>query len=367
MNRILPIVMVVIAALLIAAGTLHSGASSDNSHSPDGVVQQFYEDVKVHDYDAANSLVSRSSNIDAATLARDIGGRDGSLKTYSELQKAETRVVARNGNEAIVRASLQWITAVGVLNDSKDVKTVNEDGVWRVLWPKHTEPNLPPQVIPVNYLRWDVVHSDSEDNEWGAQNVEAPHVRIISMNAIEKDGKVIILGEIENADTVPGFVSVNGTLLGKNGEVLGEESSFDKISHVLLPKEISPFRIDFDNLRLADVKSVHLDPSSLLVPASADPVIGVLDQKLQKTDAGHTVLTGELMNESGELVNIPHIIATYYDNAGKVIWVSDSYVDQALRPEIPVPFSAELRDDLVGKVHSYRVTVNQFSVDRTAM
>ena len=76
---------------------------------------------------------------------------------------------------------------------------------------------------------------------------------------------------------------------------------------------------------------------------------------------------GELMNESGELVNIPHIIATYYDNAGKVIWVSDSYVDQALRPEIPVPFSAELRDDLVGKVHSYRVTVNQFSVDRTAM
>lgn len=183
MYRIVPIILLAIAGVLIAAGTLHSG-SHDSTRTPDGVVQQFYEDVKAHDYQAAYSLVSVSSNIDPSILARDIGGRDGSLKTYSELNQVQTRVIARNQNQAMVRASLQWITAVGVLDDSKDVKTINENGVWRVLWPRHTEPNLPPQVIPVNYLRWDVVHSDSEDNEWGAQNVEAPHVRIISMNAI---------------------------------------------------------------------------------------------------------------------------------------------------------------------------------------
>jgi len=35
-----------------------------------------------------------------------------------------------------------------------------------------------PQVLPVNYLRWDVIYSGSGD-DWGAQNVEAPHVRIV--------------------------------------------------------------------------------------------------------------------------------------------------------------------------------------------
>src|SRR5437763_8579200 len=37
---------------------------------------------------------------------------------------------------------------------------------------------------------------------------------------------------------------------------LGEETSFDKISHVLLPKEVTPFRIDFDGVHLNQVKKV---------------------------------------------------------------------------------------------------------------
>ena len=81
-----------------------------------------------------------------------------------------------------------------------------------------THAKVPPQVIPVNYLRWDVVTRGAND-DWGAQNVEAPRVRIISMNPVEKDSNYHLLGEIENEDTVPGFVSVGATLIGKDGEV----------------------------------------------------------------------------------------------------------------------------------------------------
>ncbi len=170
--------------------------------------------------------------------------------------------------------------------------------------------------------------------------MEAPKVRIISMNAIERDNRTIVMGEIVNEDTVPGFVSVGATLLGANNETLGEESSFDKISHILLPKEVSPFRIDFPAVKLADVKNVRMSPNSLLVPASADPVIGVLNQRIEKDARGHSMLRGELINQSGQTVNIPHVLATYYDNSGKVIWVSDGYVDRALVPQTPVPFTA---------------------------
>jgi hypothetical protein len=362
MSRILTIAMIVVTAALIAAGTAPT-KEKERTTSPEGAVQAFYTRVKVDDYRGAYSLVAASSNVDFNTMYHDIAGRDGSLKTLSHLQNSEARVLAHNGNEALVRASLDWATAVGNLHENRDLKLIDDNGTWQIVWPKHHEPNLPPQVIPVNYLRWDVIHSDSEENEWGAQNAESPHVRITSMNAVEREGKVIILGELVNEDTVPGYVDVEGILIGKDGEQLGEETSFDKIAHVLLPKEVTPFRIDFDGVHLNQVKKVSLNPTSILVPASADPVIGVLHQKLERTDAGHTVLTGELMNESGELVNIPQVLATYYDNAGKVIWISDGYVDQALRPQIPVPFAVSVKDDIAPNVHSYRVVVNHYSID----
>ena len=128
---------------------------------------------------------------------------------------------------------------------------------WKVEWPVVKEAKVPPQVIQENYLRWDIITRGSDD-DWGAQNVEAPRLRIVSMNAIAQGNNTIVVGEIENKDTVPGFVSVGATLLGKDGSVLGEETSFDKISHTLLPKEISPFRIDFPKVQLGTIKSVRI-------------------------------------------------------------------------------------------------------------
>ncbi|MGA8873957.1 MAG: hypothetical protein WB555_00420, partial [Candidatus Korobacteraceae bacterium] len=257
----------------------------------------------------------------------------------------------------------EYATAVGAFYDTRDLKVVKEGDRWKVEWPVVKEAKVPPQVIQENYLRWDVVTRGSTD-DWGAQNVEAPRVRIISMNAIAQGPNTIIVGEIENEDTVPGFVSVGATLVGKGGDVIGEETSFDKISHTLLPKEISPFRIDFPKVPLSTVKSVRMTPNSMLVPASADPVIGVVHQRVETDSRGRHVLKGELINESGVTVNIPHVLATYYDGAGKVIWVSDGYVDNALLPQTPVPFAVDLRDDLAANVHNYRVTVNEYMLQQ---
>jgi hypothetical protein len=164
---------------------------------------------------------------------------------------------------------------------------------------------------------------------------------------------------------VPGFVTINADLIGQDGNSLAQESSFDKISHTLLPKEVSPFRIDFPGRKLAEVKSVRISPTNLLVPGAADPVVGVFDQRIEKDSTGKAILRGQLTNQSGMVVNIPHVIATFYDKSGKVIWVSDGYLDQALRPQQSAPFAVDLRDDLAGQVQNYRVTVNYYNSGRS--
>ncbi|HEY1272635.1 MAG TPA: hypothetical protein VGF08_11645, partial [Terriglobales bacterium] len=151
------------------------------------------------------------------------------------------------------------------------------------------------------------------------------------------------------------------TLLKPDESAIDQESSFDMISHTLLPKQVSPYRIDFPGVRLKQIKSVRMDTHALLVPASADPVIAVVDQKLDKDVLGKNVLRGDLVNQSGQTVNIAQVLAVYYDSNGKVIWVSDGYVSQALLPQVAVPFAVDLPDDVAAKVQSYHVSVNHYS------
>ncbi len=108
-----------------------------------------------------------------------------------------------------------------------------------------------------------------------------------------------------------------------------------------------------------------MDVKATLVPASADPVIGVMNQKVDADVQGKSVLRGDLMNESGQTVNIPHVIASFYDNNGRVVWVSDGYVDRALLPQSTQPFAVEIPKSLASKVQNFHVVANQYSLGRS--
>jgi hypothetical protein len=56
------------------------------------------------------------------------------------------------------------------------------------------------------------------------------------------------------------------------------------------------------------------------------------------------------------------VIASFYDNSGKVVWVSDGYVDRALLPQSSEPFAVEIPKSVSANVHSFHVVVNQFSL-----
>ncbi|MBV8207969.1 MAG: hypothetical protein JO041_14370 [Acidobacteria bacterium] len=359
--------MAIATLVLLAAGYASSGGAASHANTPEAAVRSLYDHVRTRDFPGAFRYVAVASNTDVERFTRDVAGRDGSLRTLSTLQDVNTSVLHENDTEAAVRANTHWSSAVGSLYDSRELRVVRENEDWKVVWPSDKTPNVPPQVLALNFLRWEIIHPAAGE-DWGAQNAEAPRVRILNMTPLQHDlgnglQGVMILGEIVNEDTVPGFVSVTATLLGANGESLGQETAFDKISHTLLPREVSPFRIDFPGAKLADIRKVTMEPTALLVPASADPVIGVLHQRIETDARGHKILKGELVNQSGETVNIPHVIATFYNEAGKVIWVSDGYVDHALQPQIPEPFQLEVRDDM-GATPRFRVTVNQYTIER---
>ena len=206
MGRVLILIFAILTLGLIAAGTVHRSSTAPAS-TPEGAVQSMFANAQGHNWKGAYSYVAASSNVDQGGFTRDLAGRNGSLRTYSQLDSVNTRVLHETENEATVRTELRYATAVGAWYDTRDLKVVKEEGAWKVVWPAEKEVNVPPQVIPVNYLRWDIIWRGPGD-DWGAQNAENPKCRILSMNALERDGSLIIMGEVENEDTVPAFVSV---------------------------------------------------------------------------------------------------------------------------------------------------------------
>lgn len=369
MKLILSVLILVVTVGLIGIAWVQSGGLAmhemRSAGTPQEAVEALMTDIQSRDWDRAYARLANSTDLEKRAFIRDLSGTDGSLRTYSSLQSFNVWPIHASSDDAVMRVKLNWASAVGPMADVRDLHVKHDGNAWKVVWPKPNFSKVPPQVIPVNYLRWDVIGRSAGD-DWGVQNVDTPNVRITSMNAVERPDRVVIVGEVVNEDTVPAYVGVNATLLKPDGTALDQENSFDMISHTLLPKQVSPYRIDFPGFHLKQVKSVRMDIKALLVPASADPVIAVTDQKMDKDPLGKNVLRGSLLNQSGQIVNIPQVLAAYYDANGKVIWVSDGYVDQALQPQVPVPFAVDVPDDVAPRVQSYHVLVNHYNTNASS-
>jgi hypothetical protein len=332
------------------------------SSSPQAVVENLADEIGRQDWHKAYSSVANKGEFTELEFIRDLTGAYPSLRSYARLDSYDARPLHVSGDQAQVELNLRWSTIVGTFPDSRNLQVTKTEDGWKVVWPLVKEPHVPPQVIPVNYLRWDVIYRGPED-DWGAQDVEAPHVRIVDMHPVNRAGGVVVLGELLNEDVVPAFVNVKATLVAKDGSALATEDSFDKISHILLPRQVTPFLIAFHNVALSQVDSVRMAPSATLIAASADPVIEIEDQHLNP--APGSSLSGKLVNQSGQVVNVAHVLGTFYDNSGQLVWVSDRYLDRALLPQTPVSFSIPLPADLAGKVSSERAVATTYSASRS--
>ncbi|MGA9527404.1 MAG: hypothetical protein WBS24_04755 [Terriglobales bacterium] len=371
-GRFLAIFVAVVTVALVAAGAIWPNQTGSgmtgirdqliaSSSSPKDAVSGLMQQIARRDWPAAYEGLANKSEFSESAFITDVTGSYGGLRTYATLDGYEVQPLRSSSDKANVRAKLRWASVVGTFYDSRDLPLVKNGSRWQVSWPIVKQERVPPQVIPVNYLRWDVIYRGPED-DWGAQDVEAPHIRVVAMHPVDRAGKVIVMGEVLNEDVVPAFVTVKATLLGKNGAAIATEDSFDKISHILLPKQVTPFRIDFPNAQLSNVDSIRIQPDSSLVPASADPVIAIEGQKLNGVP--DSSLTGDLVNQSGQVVNVAHVIGTFYDRSGQIIWVADQYPSRALLPETPLPFDITVPPDISGKIGSYRVVASTYISSR---
>lgn len=341
-----------------AAAYAGGGTAMKDPSTPEAAANDLGSEIKLQEWQKAYGSLANKAQFSEQDFVNDLTGSHQSLQSNATLNSFEVFPQHSSDRDALVRMKFYWSTVVGTTVNTRDVRLVRTGNRWQPEWPLVKQPTVPPQVIPVNYLRWDVIYRGAGD-DWGAQDVEAPHVRIIDMHPVERADGVVLLGELLNEDVVPAYVSVDATLVSKNHTPIATEGSFDKISHLLLPKQVTPFFILFPNTSLAEVGSVRMTPFSTLVSASADPVIEADGVKLNP--APDASLTGQLINQSGRPVSVAHVLGTFYNKEGQVVWVADQYVPHALLPGAPVAFNIHIPEDLAKNISSQRTVVASYT------
>jgi hypothetical protein len=353
---------------LIVVGTIwpvptaraYAGSESlrRSAATPEEAVQNLGEELRAQDWAKAYAGLANKAQFTELDFVHDVTGNYPSLRTYSSLGGFEVRSLHATENDAQIQLRFDWATVVGTLSETRDLHVIRDGDRWEAEWPIGARPSVPPQVIPVEYLRWDAINRGPGD-DWGVQDVDAPTVRIVDMHPMQRAEGVVVLGEIMNEDVVPAYVSVTATLQRKDQSAIETESAFDKISHLLLPKQVTPFLIQFPGRSLSDVGSIRMTPTATLVSASADPVIEIDNQHLNPAPGAS--LSGQLINESGQVVNVAHVLGTLYDKSGQLVWVVDQYIGRALPPQTPVAFDIPIPEDLARKVSSERTVVSTYS------
>jgi hypothetical protein len=174
-----------------------------------------------------------------------------------------------------------------------------------------------------------------------------------------------VVGELLNTDVDPGDVTVTAQLYDDAGSRLTWYNAQQVMIHKLRPKEVTPFRVDFEGVAgtvLSDQESAGdfspdaFSPFVLQAPIVAfdvyakavvtgrdlDRDLAVQDLAVTQAEDGSWQLTGTLRNIGTQEATIPHLLMTYYDDSGRVQWVDHAYIEEAVRPQRMRSFSLPL-------------------------
>jgi len=149
---------------------------------------------------------------------------------------------------------------------------------------------------------------------------------------IDSIGRLHIFGEVRNTgDSWLQFIGIHGTLYDSGGTVVDVIFTFTELSY-LAPNQITPFNL----VELDSGKSSRTQRYSLVLDYIGSSPFSV---KLKIVNVGNSTnslgwleVVGEVENDGDNASNNTRVIGTFYDDAGKVIYVTSTLTSPSKIP-----------------------------------
>jgi hypothetical protein len=276
-------------------------------------------------------------------------------------------MVSSEPNQAIVEAETIWVTALKEYPTTQRLELVKRDEQWHIT-PLPVDVTVPPdQFFRRGVVAWGVQERRRDTNEITAFGdvQDRPELQVLSSRLVEVNGRYSVVGELINTDADPADVTVTAILYDAQGNILTSYNAQTVMVHKLFPKEVTPFRVDFegvagavlsDTVTAGDFRPEAYSPVNFQSPVASFQVyakavvtgrdlyrdVSVQDLHVGANAQGESNVAGRLLNVGTLEAVIPHVLVTYYDAQNRVVWVDQTFIENAIRPQRTQPFSIRI-------------------------
>lgn len=331
--------------------------------SPQNVVKSYYDALDFKFFEKAHSYIDPMSNLSLPQYMLEIAVLDGVLNSYAKLDAINIKVTQKTPKRAFVVATTKWVTPLEIIEKEYRHEVIKRKGKWYIL-PSKLDLDIPPDQFIFNSGTEFFKHGRrkiSTQQTYHDDVLKQPELEILNATLIRKHNEYIIIGELQNIDNSPADVILKATLYNKNDKKLASYNSKHVIKHKLMPKEITSFRVNFEDiawLKSSDVKPTTFNPNEFTplkieelpktfdIQAAGNVAVTDLYTQVSFSDLhlNDNQLKGTLFNFGIQEVTIPELLISYYNKNKELIYVDHYFLPEGIRVQRKQYFTYNLLD-----------------------
>jgi hypothetical protein len=354
--------------------------------SPERILLNYYDALDFKRFSESYDWLATDLSLEE--YMRYLSLRGGILASYAKLNNLIiNEIVPIDENHLKVRLHLDWLTALRTYSQAIEHDLVNTVDGWRIVLDVPAPP-IPNETflisespefyidLPLTSLTDGALNRGVLDRSLMAVgNIQVVYIPAIPIGFVPEafeisrfegrwDGLISVLGVVQNRDVYPSQVTVTAIFYDVDGNRLGESNAAADTVHQLLPQEITAFRIDFFGAAATSLLNVE-DLVSVEVIVQGTPTRYNLTRPLVLLDEN------TLYNNSPNLIDIPRVLVTDFDENEDVLWTQSLFLEQAIAPNAeldfvipPMPENLEVLEHVVVTVSGPRLEMDTVRAPR---
>jgi hypothetical protein len=329
--------------------------------SPKNVVKAYYDAIDFKEFEKAHSYLDPKGNKSLSQFMLETAVQDGILNSYAKMDAIDIQIVKQTKNSAKIIAKTKWITPLEIIDKNYAHDVIKENGKWFIV-PNKIDLDIPPDQFLANNGTEYFKHGRravSTQMTYHDDVLKQPVLEILSAKLIQYNNQYIIIGEVQNVDNVPADVVLKATLYDKNDKKLASFNAKYEIKHKLMPKEITSFKVNFEDIawvKNTDVKPKTFNPNEFSpIEIKENPVtfdiqcagnVAITDLYTQVALSDFAIennhIKGTLFNFGIQESTIPEILVSYYNDRKELIYVDHFFMREGVRVQRKNYFDYEL-------------------------
>lgn len=333
--------------------------------SPDNVVATYFDAIDFKKFGKAFSLFYPETYPEFENYILELSVKDGILASYAKLDSLSTNIEILGDDRAVANVEAHWITSLKKYQ-SEHVLQLKKKGLFWYLLPFESQLKTPPDQLirlpDVDYKS----HGRRTLNKTSDDDVQdRPELMIKEANLIESKEGYHVVGRIKNIDVDPASVTLEARLYNEYGGEIARYGVRDVMTHDLLPKESTTFRIDFEELQWQGENDTF-DPEAKTPKEFAEMPCSfaifansvVTDIEFYKNfgyskfvyDEESEECSGVFYNYGAHEITIPQLRYDIIEDEN-LLWVECQYLKTAIRSQKLDNFSFNIQNKLDPKLY----------------